>query len=86
MLLLEDAPRVMRLTIWAKNGFKEFLAAVVANKTVIDEVTHRATLQVDSVDRSCRKSRTLRAVLFPSCSSSDGHGIVEAGAPLSVAG
>jgi membrane fusion protein, adhesin transport system len=76
--LIEDAPRVVRLTIWSIIGFFLFLL-VWANFAVIDEVTKGDGKAIPS--SKIQKIQNLEGGIVAELFVSEGQ-IVEAGAPL----
>ena len=76
--LIEDAPRVVRLTIWAIIGFFVFLM-LWANFAVIDEVTKGDGKAIPS--SKIQKIQNLEGGIVAELFVSEGQ-IVEAGAPL----
>ncbi|WP_445180246.1 HlyD family type I secretion periplasmic adaptor subunit [Pseudomonas sp. McL0111] len=76
--LIEDAPRVVRLTIWAIIGFFVFLM-LWANFAVIDEVTKGDGKAIPS--SKIQKIQNLEGGIVSELFAKEGQ-IVEAGAPL----
>jgi adhesin transport system membrane fusion protein len=76
--LIEDAPRVVRLTIWAIIGFFVFLM-LWANFAVIDEVTKGDGKAIPS--SKIQKIQNLEGGIVAELFAKEGQ-IVEAGAPL----
>ena len=76
--LIEDAPRVVRLTIWAIIGFFIFLL-LWANFAVIDEVTKGDGKAIPS--SKIQKIQNLEGGIISELFVKEGQ-IVEAGAPL----